>query len=169
MFTFGSDILATRAEVIIDGLVLCAGPGFGPVSGLGEHHHPGQQDADAQLPLAHPAASRASIRGAAPEAPVISSIRASGMLTGSRPAARPRRHHRPVQRGEQVAQPLGAGDPGHVHERGQPSNRAESASQVDRSREISGRGGPVPPDSDRATGVVTFLRAGSRPPVTARR
>jgi hypothetical protein len=48
-----------------------------------------------------------------------------------------------------------------------PSRAAQSASQVDRSRPVSSRGSPVPPDSERISGVVTFLRAGSVPPVTS--
>ena len=46
-----------------------------------------------------------------------------------------------------------------------PSSRAQSASQVDRSRLTSSRGSPLPPDSDRISGVVMFLREGSVPPV----
>ena len=44
-----------------------------------------------------------------------------------------------------------------------PSSRAQSCSQVIRSRETSSRGSPAPPDSDRVSGVVTFFaRARSR-------
>ena len=71
------------------------------------------------------------------------------------------------QAGQQVAEPLGAGDPGGVHERGQAEQfRAASASQVARSREVSSRGSPVPPASDRVSGVVMFRRPGSVPPQT---
>ena len=52
------------------------------------------------------------------------------------------------QAGEQVAEPLGAGDPGGAHERGGRTGRsATSASQVARSREVSSRGSPAPPAS----------------------
>jgi len=69
------------------------------------------------------------------------------------------------QVGQQVAEPLGAGDPGGVHERGgRTGSSATSASQVARSRDVSSRGSPAPPDSDRVSGVVMFRRAGSAPP-----
>jgi len=69
------------------------------------------------------------------------------------------------QAGEQVAEPLGAGDPGGVHERGGRTGRsATSVSQVARSREVSSRGSPVPPAGDRISGVVMFRRPGSVPP-----
>ncbi len=48
-----------------------------------------------------------------------------------------------------------------------PISSAASASQVARSRDVSSLGSPVPPASDRASGFVTFLRAGSVPPVTS--
>ena len=92
---------------------------------------------------------RAAHRGLAP-----SSATASASLPGSRA-------------GEQVAEPLAAGDPGGVHERGQPDlARRSRRSQVARSRLVSSRGRPVPPARARISGVVTFRRAGSVPPVT---
>ena len=48
-----------------------------------------------------------------------------------------------------------------------PSSCAQSASQVARSREVSSRGRPVPPASDRASGLVMLCRPGSVPPVTS--
>ena len=45
-----------------------------------------------------------------------------------------------------------------------PISWAASASQVARSREVSSRGSPVPPASDRISGVVMFRRPGSVPP-----
>ena len=48
-----------------------------------------------------------------------------------------------------------------------PSSSATSASQVARSRLVSSRGSPVPPDSDRVSGVVMFRRPGSVPPQTS--
>jgi hypothetical protein len=55
-----------------------------------------------------------------------------------------------------------------VHERGgRTGSRAQSASQVDRSREASSRGSPVPPASERVSGVVMFLRTALAPPVTS--
>jgi len=54
-----------------------------------------------------------------------------------------------------------------VHERGgRTGSPATSASQVARSRLVSSRGSPVPPDSDRTSGVVMFRRPGSAPPQT---
>ena len=47
-----------------------------------------------------------------------------------------------------------------------PSSSATSVSQVARSRLVSSRGSPVPPDSDRVSGVVMFRRPGSAPPQT---
>ena len=47
-----------------------------------------------------------------------------------------------------------------------PSSCATSASQVARSRLVSSRGSPVPPASERISGVVMFRRPGSVPPVT---
>ena len=48
-----------------------------------------------------------------------------------------------------------------------PSRSATSASQVARSREVSSRGSPAPPASDRISGVVMFRRPGSVPPQTS--
>ncbi len=71
------------------------------------------------------------------------------------------------QAGQQVAEPLGAGDPGGVHERGgRTGSSAQSRSLVARSRLVSSRGSPAPPASDRVSGVVIFRRAGSAPPQT---
>ena len=69
----------------------------GPVIGLGQAHA-GQQGADAQLPGAHPGrAAVASIRGATPEASMISSNTASGIMAAGPPrAAVPRRPRRPA-------------------------------------------------------------------------
>ena len=68
-----------------------------------------------------PMGSMASIRGATPEASMIPSNTATGIMAGGPPrAAAPRRPRRPLQAGDQVAEPLGAADPGRVHERGQP-------------------------------------------------
>jgi hypothetical protein len=39
------------------------------------------------------------------------------------------------------------------------------AARSSAARGVSSRGGPVPPDSDRTSGVVTIFRAGSLPPV----
>ena len=77
---------------------------------------------------------------------MISSNAASGIM----PPGRPEQPHRlglagRLQPGDQVAEPLGAADPGRVHERGQPEQlRAASASQVARSRQVSSRGRPAP-------------------------
>ncbi|HLN67029.1 MAG TPA: hypothetical protein VK280_07140 [Streptosporangiaceae bacterium] len=55
-----------------------------------------------------------------------------------------------------------------MHERGgRPGSRAQSASQVARSRLASSRGSPVPPASERISGVVMFLRTALVPPVTS--
>ena len=51
---------------------------------------------------------------------MISSSRGSGMLTAARPAADGFGFAAGVEGGEQVAEALAAGDPGGVHERGQP-------------------------------------------------
>jgi len=48
-----------------------------------------------------------------------------------------------------------------------PISSAQSASQVARSREVPGLGSPVPPASDRASGLVMLRRAGPVPPVTS--
>ena len=50
---------------------------------------------------------------------MISSNAASGIIAGWLRAAGPRWPRRPLQPGDQVAEPLGAADPGCVHERGQ--------------------------------------------------
>ena len=87
--------------------------------GLGQAH-PGQQGADAQLPGATPIGSMASIRGATPETSMTASSAASGIMAAGPP-------RQPdcggfgggFQPGDQVAEPLGAADPGRCHERGQ--------------------------------------------------
>jgi GntR family transcriptional regulator len=48
-----------------------------------------------------------------------------------------------------------------------PISWATSASQVACSREVSSRGSPSPPASDRISGVVMFRRPGSVPPQTS--
>jgi len=48
-----------------------------------------------------------------------------------------------------------------------PSSSAQPDSQVARSRLASSRGSPVPPASDRVSGVVMFLRTALVPPVTS--
>src|SRR5204863_1855591 len=45
-----------------------------------------------------------------------------------------------------------------------PSSSAQSASQVARSRDVSSRGGPVPPSVAPISGFVRFRRPGSAPP-----
>jgi len=55
-----------------------------------------------------------------------------------------------------------------VHERGgRTGSRAQSASQVIRSREASSRGSPAPPARERVSGVVMFVRTALVPPVTS--
>ena len=91
----------------------------GPAVSLGEHH-PGQQGADAQLPVPRPHGQHGldprrdaggvddllehRQRGHGPAAP-------SSRTAAASPALEP---------GGQVAEPLGAADPGRCHERGQP-------------------------------------------------
>ena len=62
----------------------------GPAVGEREHHAR-QQGADGQLPARAPDGSRASIRGAMPEASMTSSVAASAVMAGRPPAAGPRR------------------------------------------------------------------------------
>ena len=158
------------------GLVVCgqggqrvadAGQVRGPVVGLGEQH-PGQQGADAQLAVPHP--GRQQRLDPRRDAGGVDDVLQRGQRDAHR--CRPEQRDRGgligrVQGGEQVAEPLGAGDPGGVHEAwpGRAAARSRPARST-RSRLVSSRGSPVPPASDRVSGVVMFLRPGSVPPVT---
>jgi hypothetical protein len=132
----------------------------GPLIGLGQQH-PGQQGADPQLPVAHPGGQQGldprrdaggvddllqrGQRGAHRVAP--SSATAVASSAGLRAASRS------PSRWEQVI-------PAACMNVARPSRSATSASQVARSRPVSSRGSPAPPDSDRISGVVMLRRPG---------
>ena len=113
--------------------------------------------------------SSISIRGATPEPSMTSSIRparvhgrraAPSSVTASASPAGSSVASRSPSRWEQVI-------PAACMNVARPSSRAQSASQVIRSRAASSRGSPVPPASERVSGVVMFLRTALVPPVTS--
>ena len=89
---------------------------------------------------------------------MISSSRTSGTASTAAPQQPDRGGlARRVQHGEQVAEPLGAGDPGGVHgEGGQPQLLCAVAQPGHPQPGGLQPGQPPPPDSDRISGVVTF-------------
>ena len=111
-----------------------------------------------------PMGSTASIRGAMPEAPVISSTAASVIMTAGLPrAAGPPASPagsspaiRSPSRWEQVI-------PAACMNVASPSWSAQPASQVARSRDVSSRGRPLPPSSAATSGFVRLRRPGSVP------
>ena len=141
-----------------------AGQMSGPVAGVGQAHAR-QQGADAQLPPAYPGGQHGldprcgtggvddllqgrqrDHRRAPP-----SSLTACASAAGSRLAS-------------EIAQALGAADPGCCHERRQAGQfRAVGRSHVARSREVSSRGRPVPPSSaaDQRVRQVPAARIGA--------
>ena len=114
-----------------------------------------------------PAGRSTSIRGAAPERSVMSCRAGSGITGGQPRGAGPRRPRRRVPGGEQVAEPLGAGDPGGVHERGQPDELGGVGQPGGTQPGGVQPGQPGLPASDRISGVVMFRRPGSVPPQTS--
>ena len=100
---------------------------------------------------------------------MISSNAASGIIAGRAPSSRDRVGLAGrLQPGDQVAEPLGAADPGGVHERGQPQ-QLRAVGQPGRAQP-----GGVQPGQARSrrparviSGFVRFRRPGSVPPQTS--
>ena len=69
-----------------------------------------------------------------------------------------------LQPGDQVAEPLGAADPGRRHERGQAERLCDLGQPGGASRLVSSRGSPLPPSSALMSGFARFRRPGSVPP-----
>jgi len=145
-----------------------AGEVGGPVAG--QHgQHAGQQGADRQLPGAH--AGRQQQLDRRRDAGAAGDLlqdgqrdhdgrAAPGSRTASVSAAGSRLAIRSPSRWEQVI-------PAACMNVASPSRSATSASQVARSREVSSRGSPSPPASDRISGVVMLRRPGPVPPQTS--
>ena len=152
-------VLGQRGQCLVD-----AGQAGGPV--VGRHQrHARQQGADGQLPGAHPdRQEQLDPRGDAGAVGDVLQDRqrdhdgraAPGSRTASASAAGSSPASRSPGRWEQVI-------PAARMNVARPGSSATSASQVARSREVSSRGSPAPPASDRASGVVMFRRAGIGP------